>query len=136
MDSVSVVWRHFLEDRPFVVHSDHCALTRKLAKSAHDPPISACQARWIERLMPFPLTFQHIPSNENIVADALSRYPSPQLNNVTVISPLLFQYLHLLQSAAKEGYYVSTLGLSVGSWRACCNFWYSTLDRIFRPEVQ
>ena len=39
VDSVSIVWRHFLEDRPFVVRSDHCALARKLAKSAHDPPI-------------------------------------------------------------------------------------------------
>ena len=38
VESITLVWCHFLEDRPFTVRSDHCALARKLSKSAHDPP--------------------------------------------------------------------------------------------------
>ena len=72
VDAISLVWRHFLEDIPFVLRSDHRALERKLHKSAHDPPISGRQARWIERLMPFALTYEYIPGEENKVADALS----------------------------------------------------------------
>ena len=89
MDSVSLVWRHFLEDLAFTVRTDHQALERKLLKSAHDPPVSARQARWIERLMPFHLRFEYIKGSENVVADALSRHPHTHLNTVTVISAQL-----------------------------------------------
>ena len=57
VDAVTIVWRHYLEDRPFQILSDHAALERKLHKSAHDPPISGRQSRWIERLMPFRRNF-------------------------------------------------------------------------------
>ena len=45
VESVSRIWRHLLEDIPFMVRSDHAALVRKLSKSAHDPPITPRQAR-------------------------------------------------------------------------------------------
>ena len=69
-----------LEDIHITVRSDHAALARKLSKSVHDPPISPRQARWIERLMPFHIDFEYVPGKENVVSDALSRYPAPDLN--------------------------------------------------------
>ena len=75
VEAVTKVWYHFLEDLAFTLRSDHQALSRKLHKSTHDPPISARQARWIERLMPFALTFEYVKRKENIVADVLSRHP-------------------------------------------------------------
>ena len=103
VEAVSLVWRHFLEDIPFVVRSDHKALERKLHKSAHDPPISGRQARWIERLMPFALTYEYIPGEENQVADALSRYPySITLNTITVMHSKLAGILPRLKLAAEQ----------------------------------
>ena len=107
VEAVLVTWRHFLEDRLFTLRSDHCAPAHKLAKSAHDPPILSRQARWIEPLMPFPLTFQHIPGNENVVADALSHYPTALLCQVTLVSLLMYQCLHLIKlAAARDPEYV------------------------------
>ena len=113
VEAVSVTWRHFLEDIPFKVRSDHKALERKLHKSAHDPPISHRQARWIERLMPFAIEFEYIPGPENTVADALSRYPhtaktsrtypeAAQLNTVTVIHSMLAGLLPRIKIAAEQ----------------------------------
>ena len=116
VEAVTLIWRHFLEDIPFEIRSDHKALERKLHKSAHDPPISHRQARWIERLMPFALTFKYIPGIENHVADALSRYPHTiQLNTVTVMHTLLAGLLPRIKIAAERD------GLYREAVRSCAN---------------
>ena len=100
VEAVTLIWRHFLEDTPFVVRSDHKALERKLTKSAHDPPILPRQARWIERLMPYPFEFQHVAGEDNIIADALSRNPVG-MNAITVIHPMLAGILGRIRVAAE-----------------------------------
>ena len=100
VDSVILTWRHLLEDIPFLIRSDHAALERKLLKSAHDPPISPRQARWIERLMPYSYTFQYIKGSENVVADALSRCPY-MLNAVTVVHSMLAGLVARMRVAAQ-----------------------------------
>ena len=103
VESVSRVWRHLLEDIPFTVRSDHAALARKLSKSAHDPPITPRQARWIERLMPFSITFKYIPGSQNVVPDALSRYPAIAANScVTLVAPQLVRLVSRVAVAAKQ----------------------------------
>ena len=78
-------------------------MARKLHKSAHDPPISNRQARWIERLMPFALTYEYVSGKDNIVADALSRYPhTTQLNTVTVMHSMLAGILPRIKFVADQ----------------------------------
>ena len=114
VDAVTLVWRHFLEDLEFTVRTDHQALERKLHKSAHDPPISARQARWIERLMPYHLHFEYIKGGENVVADALSRHPCARLNTVTVVSAQLAGLLQRIALAAEQDAEYSELWERVG----------------------
>ena len=103
VEAISHVWRHLLEDIPFTVRSDHTALARKLSKSAHDPPISPRQARWIERLMPFSITFEYIPGSQNIVSDALSRYPDLMTNAcMTLVAPQLAGLVSRIALAAQQ----------------------------------
>ena len=102
VDTVTLVWRHFLEDLSFTLCTDHQALERKLHKSAHDPPVSARQARWIERLMPFALRYEYIKGTENVVADALSRHPRAHLNMATVISAQLAGLLQRMAMASEQ----------------------------------
>ena len=91
-----------MEDLSFTIRLDHQALRRKLHKSIHDLPVSAWQARWIERLMPFSLDFQYISGKDNIVADALSRYPYLHLNTVTTISAHLAGLIQRMALAAQQ----------------------------------
>ena len=103
VEAVSRVWQHLLEDIPFTVRSDHAALARKLSKSAHDPPISPHQARWIEQLMPFSITFEYIPGSQNIVPDALSRYPVLSTSACLIlVAPQLMGLVSRIAMAAQQ----------------------------------
>ena len=83
---VTRVWHWLLEGRPFTICSDHKALERKLHKSAHDPPITDRQARWIESLAKFSYTFEWIKGMNNTFADALSHNPSPTANSTVSVT--------------------------------------------------
>ena len=114
--AITRVWYWLLETMPFVIVSDQKALERKLCKSAHDPPISDRQARWIESMAKFPYSFQWRKGEANTVADALSGNPVA-VNVVTVVQSLLAgiwrrltvtaredaEYQHLLQQARDPG---------------------------------
>ena len=99
VEAVSLKWKGFLEDRSFTVCSDHVALERKLHKSSHDPPVTDRQSRWIERLMPFALTFEYIKGENNVVADALSRCPLVA-NSITVVRSMLAGLMVRMKLAA------------------------------------
>ena len=112
--SVTRVWHWLLEGKPFQICSDHKALERKLHKSAHDPPVTDRQARWIESLAKFAYTFKWIKGVNNTLADALSRNPPTACFVTTTVTHSLLaglrprlrmiagqdpEYLEMLQQA-------------------------------------
>ena len=87
-----------------MVRSDYAVLARKLSKSAHDRPVTPRQARWIERLMPFQITFEYIAGKDNVVSDALSRYPALKMYSFTLslISPTSLGVLGHISFVARD----------------------------------
>ena len=101
VEAVTRRWRCFLEDKPFDVLSDHAALAAKVSQEQSGSlRCLIAQARWVERLLPFALTFRYIRGEENTVADALSRCPAA-VNTITLIKPLWKGLLQMLEAAAE-----------------------------------
>ena len=66
-------WRHLLEGRPFQLFTDHKPLTAAIRRAGQ--PWSARQQRQLSYLSEFDMEFTHVPGEQNVVADALSRPP-------------------------------------------------------------
>src|SRR5450830_874581 len=67
--------RYMLEGRPFIIFTDHKPLTFALHKVAE--PWTARQSRQLAYEAEFTSDIRHVPGAENVVADYLSRPPSP-----------------------------------------------------------
>ncbi|GBG73664.1 hypothetical protein CBR_g17007 [Chara braunii] len=64
-------WRHYLHGTPFMVRTDNSVVQAFLTK----PKLTPRQARWWGDLSEFSFTTEHIKGEINRVADALSRRP-------------------------------------------------------------
>jgi putative transposase len=65
-------WRHWLFGRPFRLETDHKPLIW-LVRSVQDGSGSQMNERWLTTLKTFDVEVKHIPGNQNVIADALSR---------------------------------------------------------------
>ena len=63
--------RYFIEERPFVLHTDHKPLT--FAFTSGSDKLSPRQQRRLAFVSEFTTNVRHIPGTDNVVADALSR---------------------------------------------------------------
>jgi hypothetical protein len=64
-------WRCYIEGKEVHVYTDHKPNTTFVS----NPMLTRRQARWTEELQSYNLQFHYKPGAENVVADALSRYP-------------------------------------------------------------
>ena len=64
-------WRHMLIGNQTTIHTDHKPLTHILSQ----PKLSDRQARWITFLADYDINIVAVQGTQNVVADALSRYP-------------------------------------------------------------
>ena len=78
LSAVSAVerWRLYLWGQPFVLRTDHSALTTLLSPQSSGRA-GARIARWQARLMPYTYTVVYTAGSKLPVADALSRLPGP-----------------------------------------------------------
>ena len=75
VEAVSNHWRHLLEGRNVTVRTDHRPLLAKLTSVGSVPPLLHRHSRWIERMSPFSIQYEHVSGSDNVIADALSRTP-------------------------------------------------------------
>ena len=71
VDAVTRHWRHLLKGIKFLLRTDHSPLRQLLRTKGED--FSNRQMRWFERLSEFCFEVEHLPGQNNKVADALSR---------------------------------------------------------------
>ena len=65
-------FRYQLLGVPFTVHTDHSSLRWILSQ----PDLTAIRQRWLAILSQFQVSeISHVAGKDNVVADALSRYP-------------------------------------------------------------
>jgi transposase InsO family protein/predicted aspartyl protease len=76
-------FRHFLVGRPFILRTDHAALT--WLNRTRDP--IGQNARWLEQLGEYAFEIQHRPGVRHGNADALSRRPCPPRSPCSVCRP-------------------------------------------------
>ncbi|GBG79211.1 hypothetical protein CBR_g29262 [Chara braunii] len=75
-------WRHYLHGAPFTVRTDNSVVQTFLTK----PKLTPRQARWWRDLSEFSFTTEHIKGETNRVADALSRRPDHDQEQIQLSS--------------------------------------------------
>ena len=135
VEAVSNHWRHVLEGREVVVRTDHRPLLGKLSSASSVPPLLHRHARWIERLSPFLIRWEHVSGKDNQIADALSRTPEFYHANAIVVSPE--DKLQLKDAIALDDEYQQRAKGVVKSCEVKSSPWFgfSVKDNaIYRPE--
>ena len=135
VEAVSNHWRHLLEGREVIVRTDHRPLLGKLSSANSIPPLLHRHARWIERLSPFLIRWEHVSGKDNQIADALSRTPEFYQAGAVVVTPE--DKLQLREAIAIDDEYQQKAKAVVKSCKTKGSPWFgfSVVDNvIYRPE--
>ena len=78
---LAVVWavkhfKHYLHGQEFKLLTDHQALLSALKENKGNKTYQSRSTRWVDRLLPFNFTIEHVPGKDMGFADYLSRNPS------------------------------------------------------------
>ena len=74
-------FRVYLLARPFVLRTDHKALTWLFSK---EPKASARISSWISTLLEYPMVVDYIKGTENTIADVLSRFKDHAVDQIVI----------------------------------------------------
>ena len=81
LELLAIIWalehfKYYLHGNKFTLQTDHQALLSALKNNRENKTYQSRLYRWVDRLLPFSFTIEHIPRKNMVFADYLSRHPS------------------------------------------------------------
>ena len=88
LELLGVVWsvEHFkycLYGKPFIVITDHRVLLSIMRENRSDKSYNSRLTRWVDRLLPFDFSIDHLPGTQMGLVDYISRDPHQQAVNIS-----------------------------------------------------
>ena len=88
LELLGVVWsvehfKYYLYGKPFNVITDHRALLSIMRENRTNKSYNSRLTRWVDRLLPFDFSIDHLPGTKMGLVDYISRDPHQQAVNIS-----------------------------------------------------
>ena len=85
---MGVVWsvehfKYYLYGKPFTVVTDHRALLSIMRENRSNKPYKSRLTRWVDRLLPFDFSIDHLPGSKMGLVDYISRDPQQKAVSIS-----------------------------------------------------
>ena len=91
LEFLGVVWsvehfKYYLYGKPFTVITDHRALLSIMRENRSNKSYNSRLTRWVDRLLPFVFSIDHLPGSKMGLVDYISRDPQQKAVNMSAYS--------------------------------------------------
>ena len=108
LELLGVVWsvehfKYYLYGKPFTVITDHKALLSIMREKRSNKSYNSRLTRWVDRLLPFDFSIDHLPGTKMGLVDYISRDPHQQAANIsTYEEQFIVAKLDVIKRSAKR----------------------------------
>ena len=105
LELLGVVWsvehfKYYLYGKPFTVITDHRALLSIMRENRSNKSHNSRLTRWVDRLLPFDFSIDHLPGSKMGLVDYISRDPQQKAVNISAYDK---QYILAKLDVIKRG---------------------------------
>ena len=94
---------YYLYGKPFTVLTDHGALLSILRENRAYISYNSRLTRWVDRLLPFDFTIDHLPGSKKVIIDYISREPQQKAVNISAYDEqFIVAKLDVIKRSAKR----------------------------------
>ena len=76
-------FKYYLYGKPFTVITDHRALLSIMRENRSNKSYNSRLTRWVDRLLPFDFSIDHLPDSKMGLVDYISRDPQQKAVNIS-----------------------------------------------------
>ena len=96
-------FKYYLYGKPFTVITDHRALLSIMRENRANKSYNSRLTRWVDRLLPFDLTIDHLPGSKIGLVDYISRDPQQEAVNISAYDEqFIVAKLDVMKRSAKR----------------------------------